>query len=190
MTDNTTTMAQKGTTTGQIFDGLMKKTQVFRTKLRTELGDKILEFAPSEQDIRFYCDEWLATVEEERQLGTGWREMYVDDDDEKKATEEEIIEAMIEFLGEEDCEKEIYEQIHRKQQPTMVPGARGGYYFEQEYGSEIPLYLNEIFVRSGGDDRYFGKEGEFLLFFLKEEVEGIINKTMREHLKGKLTKKD
>ena len=188
MTDNTTTMAQKATTTGQIFNGLMKKTQVFRTKLRTELGDKILEFAPSEQDIIFYCDEWLAMVVEERQLGTGWREIYVDDDDEKKATEEEIIEKMIEFLGEEDCEKEIYEQIHRKQQPTMV-SSQGSHYFEQEYGSDLPIYLNEIFVRSGGD-RYFGKEGEFLLFFLKEEVEGIINKTMREHLKGKLTKKD
>lgn len=170
----------------------MRKTEGFRTKLKTELGDKILEFAPSEQDIRFYCDEWLGRVVEERSIcETG---VYVDEDlvdengEERQATETEIIEKMIEFLLETDSIKEIYEQIDRKEQPTMV-NSQGSHYFDEPYGSEIPVYMNEIFKMAGGD-RYYGKNGEFLLSFLKEEVEEVIGKTMAEHLSSKLPKKE
>jgi len=187
-------MAQKGDfNSGNIFTGLMRKTQVFRTKLRKELGFKIVEFAPTKQDIIFYCDEWLGKVIEDRNIGgTG---KYVDDDlvdekgEERLATETEIIEDMIEFLDSADCEKEIYQQIDRNQQPTMV-NSEGSHYFDEPYGSEIPVYMNDIFVLCGGDKMYYGTDGEFLLMFLKEEVEGIINKTMREHLSDKLPKKE
>lgn len=170
----------------------MRKIQVFRTKLRTELGEQIREFAPTDADIIHKCERWLEQVIEDRRIGATGK--YVDDDrvnakdEERLATDTEIIEDMIEFLNETDAEKEIYEQINS----VVVSG--GSHYFEEPYESEIPLYMNDIFVLCGGLERkrcgdYFGKEGEWLLMFLKEEVEGIINKTMREHLSDKLPKK-
>lgn len=165
----------------------MRKTQVFRTKLRTELGEQIREFAPTDADLVLYCDRWLGEVERTRRIGECGN--YVDDDrvdendKDRKATETEIIESMIAFLDETDCEKEIYRQIGEE------ISSQGAHYFEELYGSEIPVYLNDIFVKCGGD-RYYGTDGEFLLKFLKDEVEEIINKTMREHLSDKLPKKE
>lgn len=165
----------------------MRKTQVFRTKLRTELGEQIREFAPTDADLVLYCDRWLARVIEDRRIGDTGK--YVDDDlvdekgEERLATETEIIEGMIEFLDETDAEKEIYCQIGED------ISSLGAHYFEEPYRSEIPVYMNDIFNKAGGD-RYYGTDGEFLLMFLKDEVEGIINKTMREHLSSKLPKKE
>jgi hypothetical protein len=181
-------MAQKATT---IFSGLMRKATDFRTKLKTELGDKIREFAPTDAEIVYYCERWLEQVKSDRTIGMGG-DRYVDDacpygGDDIQVTDREMIAKMMAFLDEDGAVKELYEQIHTHRNPTVAVVNNCAHYFDEAYGSEIPVYLNDIFKQAGGDNgMYFGKEGEWLLMLLKDEVEKVIIATMKEHLSSKL----
>jgi hypothetical protein len=180
-------MAQKAT----IFSGLMRKATAFRTKLKTELGDKIREFAPTDAEIVLYCERWLEQVKSDRTIGMGG-DRYVDDacpygGDDIQVTDREMIAKMMAFLDEDGAVKELYEQIHTRRNPTLAEVNNCAHYFDEAYGSEIPVYLNDIFKQAGGDNgTYFGKDGEWLLFLLKDEVEEVIIATMKEHLSSKL----
>lgn len=179
----------------QLFNGFVAKTEEFQTKLREEMRKEIAEFCLPEGDMRHYIEEWIDKIREDRQIGYT-NEKYIDDDDtgDKGATEHEILKQMLEFFEEEhDPITEMFGQIDRTNNPTIIQDEDYGRLLDYPYQGGVAIYqkwMLDLLKTRSGDYSLHRPNDAFTARVLNNEVEEWMRDFTIEYLADKLKDTD
>jgi hypothetical protein len=162
----------------QLFNGFVRKTEQFRTKLEADIQKKIREFCPTDEEMEQYTERWLAEVRKERRIGyTFTREGYIDTEDacgnDIPATESEMRYKMLNFLDKERDLSAVFCQIDTYEKPVLFGDDRArclDYPFDEE---QVAIYQRDIMDKMSITEGVRGGDGGemFVLRVVVAEVE-------------------
>lgn len=187
-------MAMKDATANDWFNCFVRKTVAFRTKLGETMVDETIEqFLLPEADMIHYTERWIDDTREHRRLGYG-DEKYIDEDggdgkDDKRATETEMLEQMLEFLDEETFPMvEVFGQIHTIHHPTIIEDEDYGRLLDYPYANSVAIYQKWVLdkIAVSGDYLLHSPVRAFVATLLVAEVEKWMTEFVKEYLTEKL----
>ena len=173
----------------RLFNGFVRKTEQFRTKLEADIQKNIREFCPTDEEMERYTKEWLADVRNERRLGiyNSIENTYIDTEedangDDIPATESEMRYKMLNFLDEERDLSAMFQQIDFHEKPVLFRDDRArclDYPFD---GEAVAIYQRDIMDKMSITEGVRGGDGGemFVLRVVVAEVE----KWMMERVKA------
>ena len=174
----------------QLFNGFVRKTEQFRTKLEADIQKNIREFCPTDAEMEQYTERWLAEVRTDRRIGGGWSG-YIDEKttdvcggDDIPATESEMRYKMLNFLEEEGNLTEMFEQIDNYENPVLFGDDRArclDYPFDEE---QVAIYQRDIMDEMGITEGVRGGDGGemFVLRVVIAEVDEWMLKEVKKYI--------
>lgn len=181
----------KDATANDWFNCFVRKTIAFRTKLGNTMVDETIEqFLLPEGDMGHYTERWIDNTRENRLLGYS-DEKYIDKDggddkDDKRATETEMLEQMLEFLEEETFPMvEMFGQIHTNRHPTIIEDEDYARLLDFPYQNSVSIYQKWVLdkIANSGDYTLHTPVRAFVATLIVAEVE----KSMTEFVKNYIT---
>ena len=171
----------------QLFNGFVRKTEQFRTKLEADIQKNIREFCPTDEEMEYYTERWLEDVRKERRIGVSCFDNYIDTEedangDDIPATESEMRYKMLNFLDKERDLSGMFQQIDTYEKPVLFGDDRArclDYPFDEE---QVAIYQRDIMNKMSITEEVRGGLGGdmFVLRIVIAEVE----KWMMERVKA------
>jgi len=172
----------------QLFNGFVRKTEEFRTKLEADIQKNIREFCPTDAEMEQYTERWLAEVRRERIIGGAWRDC-IDEEvcggDDIPATESEMRYKMLNFLDEEGDLTEMFEQIDNYENPVLFEDEERSRCLDYPFSDEqVAIYQRDIMDEMGITGAIRGGDGGamFVLRVVIAEVEEWMLKAVRAYI--------
>lgn len=182
---------QDDTMAKQLFNGFVRKTEQFRTKLEVDIKKNIREFCPTDAEMIHYTERWLAEVRTDRRIGGGWRG-YIDEKttdvcggDDIPATESEMRYKMLNFLEEGRGLTEMFEQIDNYENPVLFEDEEKARCLDYPFSDcQIAIYQKDIMKVMGITDDIRGGDGGAMFVFrvVNELVEEWMLKEVKEYI--------
>jgi len=174
-----------------LFNCFVRKTEDFRTKLGAEID--VEQFCLPEADMIHYTERWIDDITERRQIGYSdgkYIDEEVEDGDDIRATETEILEQMLEFLEtEDDPMVEMFGSIHTRRLPTLIVDEYYGRILDFPYSGGITTYqkwmIDQITGGKVATHLHFPEEA-FVLTLINKKVEKWMTNFVKEYLTDKL----
>ena len=162
----------------QLFNGFVRKTEQFRTKLEADIQKKIREFCPTDEEMKQYTERWLEDVRKERRIGVSCFDNYIDtkedaNGDDIPATESEMRYKMLNFLDKERDLSGMFQQIDTYEKPVLFQDDRArclDFPFDEE---QVAIYQRDIMNKMSITEEVRGGLGGdmFVLRVVIAEVE-------------------
>jgi hypothetical protein len=156
------------------------------------MEEGIQQFCLPEADMIHYTERWIDDTREHRQIGHG-NEKYideeVDDGDDIRATETEMLRKMLEFIEEETYPMvEMFGQIHTHRHPTIIEDEDYGRLLDFPYQNSVAIYHKWTLDRitESGDYSLHTPVRAFVATFIVQEVEKWMTEFVKEYLTEKL----
>lgn len=173
----------------QLFNGFVRKTEQFRTKLAAGAEETIRQFCPTDEEMIQYTERWLADTREHRQLGYS-SPKYIDEDggddkDDTRATESEMRYKMLNFLDQETFPMvEMFGQIDTHDQPTIIEDEDYGQLLDFPYQNSVAIYQKEMLdmITESGDYALHSPCRALVVRVLNDEVEKWMKKFVRKYI--------
>ena len=174
----------------QLFNGFVRKTEEFRTKLEAEMRAEIAEFCPTDMEMIHYTERWIDEIREDRQIGYT-NAKYIDDDDkgDKGATEYEMLAQMLEYLDTVNTPmEEMFGQIDNHTRPTIIQDEDYGRLLDYPYSGGVAIYQKDMLdlLTKSGEYALHTPEKSFAVRLLNDKVELWMTNFVKEYLADKL----
>lgn len=170
-----------------LFNGFTRKTAEFRAKLEDDIRANIREFCLWDGEMIHYTDRWIEDTRTHRRIGYADAE-YVDDEDDKRATEAEMLEKMIAFLDtEREPMVEMFGQIDTRDHPTIIEEEDYGRLLDWPYENSVAVWQFQMLntLNSYGSYGLHTPEKVFVANVLNGEVERWMTRFVKEYLEEK-----